>query len=79
MQLRRPIGPPRLCHFRPSLRAFSVVTPLGLEPRTCGLKVRCSAIELEGRSRMTRCECYRARMDSCHTQAACSIVTSVCT
>ena len=26
-----------------------VVRPLGFEPRTCGLRVRCSAIELEAR------------------------------
>ena len=34
-------------------RAFltwsEVVRPLGFEPRTCGLRVRCSAIELEAR------------------------------
>ena len=28
---------------------FCLVRPLGLEPRTCGLRVRCSAIELEAR------------------------------
>ena len=26
-----------------------MVRPLGLEPRTCGLRVRCSAVELEAR------------------------------
>jgi hypothetical protein len=26
-----------------------VVRPLGFEPRTCGLRVRCSAVELEAR------------------------------
>src|SRR5438309_2183106 len=26
---------------------FQLVRPLGFEPRTCGLRVRCSAIELE--------------------------------
>ncbi len=26
-----------------------LVRPLGFEPRTCGLRVRCSAIELEAR------------------------------
>jgi hypothetical protein len=28
----------------------AVVRPLGFEPRTCGLRVRCSAIELEARA-----------------------------
>ena len=28
-----------------------VVRPLGFEPRTCGLRVRCSAVELEARLR----------------------------
>ena len=28
-----------------------VVRPLGFEPRTCGLRVRCSAVELEARMR----------------------------
>jgi hypothetical protein len=32
-----------------ALTRYFVVPPLGLEPRTCGLRVRCSAIELEGR------------------------------
>jgi hypothetical protein len=26
------------------------VRPLGFEPRTCGLRVRCSAVELEARA-----------------------------
>jgi hypothetical protein len=30
----------------PLIRSF-VVRPLGFEPRTCGLRVRCSAVELE--------------------------------
>ncbi len=30
--------------------ASELVRPLGFEPRTCGLRVRCSAIELEARS-----------------------------
>ncbi len=30
-------------------RAFLEVTPLGFEPRTNGLKARCSAVELESR------------------------------
>ena len=34
---------------RVALTRYFVVPPLGLEPRTCGLRVRCSAIELEGR------------------------------
>ena len=36
---------------RMALTRYLVVPPLGLEPRTCGLRVRCSAIELEGRLR----------------------------
>ncbi len=31
----------------PSLTSTFAVRPLGFEPRTCGLRVRCSAIELE--------------------------------
>ena len=31
----------------PPLTWAFVVRPLGFEPRTCGLRVRCSAIELE--------------------------------
>ena len=31
-----------------------VVTPPGFEPGTCGLKVRCSAVELESRARNWR-------------------------
>ena len=29
--------------------ASDLVRPLGFEPRTCGLRVRCSAVELEAR------------------------------
>ena len=29
----------------------NAVRPLGFEPRTCGLRVRCSAVELEARRR----------------------------
>ena len=32
------------------------VRPLGFEPRTCGLRVRCSAVELEARNRPARPE-----------------------
>src|SRR5205085_330521 len=32
-----------------SLRPAALVRPLGFEPRTCGLRVRCSAVELEAR------------------------------
>ena len=32
-------------HFAVPL--FRFVRPLGFEPRTCGLRVRCSAVELE--------------------------------
>lgn len=28
-------------------KGFGAVRPLGFEPRTCGLRVRCSAVELE--------------------------------
>ena len=31
-------------------RVASVVRPPGFEPGTCGLRVRCSAVELEARS-----------------------------
>ena len=30
-------------------REAGLVRPLGFEPRTCGLRVRCSAVELEAR------------------------------
>ena len=30
-----------------SLTCYFLVRPLGFEPRTCGLRVRCSAVELE--------------------------------
>ena len=36
--------------FQPSVKVYirsELVRPLGFEPRTCGLRVRCSAIELE--------------------------------
>ncbi len=36
---------------RPPLTLCYVVRPLGVEPRTNGLRVRCSAIELEAPSR----------------------------
>ena len=29
------------------MMCFAIVRPLGFEPRTCGLRVRCSAVELE--------------------------------
>ena len=32
-----------------SLTCYFLVRPLGFEPRTCGLRVRCSAVELEAR------------------------------
>jgi hypothetical protein len=34
---------------RPVGEQVFMVRPLGFEPRTCGLRVRCSAIELEAR------------------------------
>ncbi len=37
---------------KPVTRTF-VVRPLGFEPRTCGLRVRCSAVELEAREATT--------------------------
>ena len=38
-------------------RVSPLVTPPGFEPGTCGLKVRCSAVELESRKRPTqRCD-----------------------
>lgn len=46
-----------------------MVTPLGFEPRTNGLKVRCSAVELEGQAtRQNRAsQSYRAPVTLCHT------------
>ena len=38
-------------HGEPLPKDTVAVTPLGFEPRTLGLKVRCSAVELEGRVR----------------------------
>ena len=32
------------------LTCADLVGPLGFEPRTCGLRVRCSAVELEARA-----------------------------
>ena len=43
-----------------SRRRCFVVRPLGVEPRTCGLRVRCSAIELEAQN---GCRVYE-RVDS---------------
>ena len=48
---------------------FRVVTPLGLEPRTSGLKVRCSAIELEGLA--VASQSYREVEYLCHTREVC--------
>ena len=45
------------CIVRPAScalhRAPCLVRPLGFEPRTCGLRVRCSAVELEAQRRST--------------------------
>lgn len=46
--------------FRPKgLSCFFVVRPLGFEPRTCGLRVRCSAIELE--AQLCDCTCHQPK------------------
>src|SRR3954447_11734193 len=42
----RPAVPPDLGQICP-LTWYFLVRPLGFEPRTCGLRVRCSAVELE--------------------------------
>ena len=49
-ELEPPFGLPLLPPTRPYLTqryVVVVVRPLGFEPRTCGLRVRCSAVELE--------------------------------
>ena len=43
---RTKMAPGRCCALH---RSRSSVRPLGFEPRTCGLRVRCSAVELEAR------------------------------
>jgi hypothetical protein len=40
------------CRALPTTPPF-LVRPLGFEPRTCGLRVRCSAVELEARGHQT--------------------------
>ena len=42
-----------------------MVRPLGFEPRTCGLRVRCSAVELEARLRRAVYGAIRATQLRC--------------
>src|SRR5690606_22418763 len=49
------------------MTGYFVVTPPGFEPGTCGLKVRCSAVELEGRAHAVRGQSYRAGRLPCHS------------
>jgi hypothetical protein len=49
LRLSRPIGYSRLSTVLVEV-SVAYVRPLGFEPRTCGLRVRCSAIELEAPS-----------------------------
>ena len=41
-----------------------VVRPLGFEPRTCGLRVRCSAVELEAQQSQ-QCRGFRCGAPNC--------------